>query len=38
MRGDTIIIVLVLVALIFNVKLGGLLLFGLLLWLLFGER
>ncbi len=38
MSGTTIIIVLVIVALLFNVKLGGLLLLGLLLWLLFGNN
>ncbi len=38
MSGETIIFVLIIAALLFNVKLGGLLLFGLLLWVLFGDR
>ncbi len=38
MSGTTIFWVIILVALLFNVKLGGLLLLGLLLYLFFGKR
>ncbi len=38
MSGSTIFWVVVLVALLFNVKLGGLLLLGLLLYLFFGKK
>lgn len=38
MDGFTIIIILVLIALLTDVKLGGLLLIGFILWLLFGKK
>lgn len=38
MSGSTIFWVVILVALLFNVKLGGLLLLGLLLYLFFGKK
>ncbi len=38
MDGGTIIIILILIALFTNVKLGGLLLIGLFLWLIFGKH
>lgn len=38
MDGLTIIIILVIIALLTNVKFGGLLLIGLILWLLFGKK
>lgn len=38
MSGSMIFWVVILVALLFNVKLGGLLLLGLLLYLFFGKR
>jgi hypothetical protein len=38
MSGSTIFWVVVIVALLFNVKLGGLLLLGLLLYLFFGKK
>ncbi|MCB9466852.1 MAG: hypothetical protein H6677_01165 [Candidatus Obscuribacterales bacterium] len=38
MDGFTIIMILVIIALLTNVKFGGLLLIGLILWLLFGKK
>lgn len=38
MDGMTIIIILVLLALLTNIKFGGLVLIGLFLWLIFGKK
>lgn len=38
MSGSTILIILVIIALFTNAKLGGLVLIGLILWLIFGKN